>query len=58
MAVTCRDIPPSGHSVTELGEVQVSYDGILAIFSRLLNGGMYCIKETIGVSTCTKKMDV
>ena len=58
MEVTCKDIPLFDHPVTELGEVEVSYDGLLAIFRRLLNGGIYCNKETTGTFTCTKKMNV
>lgn len=58
MAVTCRDISPFDHSVIELGEVEVSYDGILAIFRRLLNGGIYRIKQIMGIFTCAKKVNI
>ena len=58
VAVTCSDIPPFDHPVTELGEVEESYDALLAIFRRLLNGEIYCIKETTVIFTCTKKMNV
>lgn len=43
---------------TELGEVELSYDGILAIFRRLLNGIIYCLKEIIGIFMYTEKMIV
>lgn len=45
-------------TVIELGEVEVSYDVILAIFRRLLSGGIYCIKQIIGIFMCAKKMNV
>ena len=57
VAVTCSDIRPFDHPVTDLGEVEESY-ALLATVSSLLNEGIYCIKETTVIFTCTKKMNV
>ena len=53
--MTCRESSPCDHSVTLLEEVDLSYEGILTIFRRLLNGEIYCVKEKAGIVMCMRK---